>query len=328
MRNSGFKLAALAMLAMTVPGAAAAAAAAAPTGAAPAPSAHALRGMRAGAQDFASLANYLCAPARPRAAPGSQPQTPPRRIAPGKAFDNLYFLGHEKASAWVIRTSAGLILVDALDNADEAQDYIENGMRSFGLDPAQIKLMIVTHYHYDHTGGAAYLAHKYHPQVIMGAADWQSLAAMQKDLTSAERLERDRAIERHETVTLGDTEVDIYPTPGHTAGTLSLIFPVREGQRMHQAVLWGGTDIRLEQERAPYAYAQSASLMRQQVERRGIDVFLSNHASADGAEGKLARLSDGSAKGNPFVLSVDRTRRAFEMFHECALARADYLNMR
>lgn len=281
---------------------------------------HVSRGLQAGAQDFPVLSRYLCSPPRPRAISGVDVPPPPRRIPAGKAFDNLYFVGHAKASAWVIETKAGLILIDALDSPAEAQDYIESGMRSLGLDPGQIKVMIVTHYHKDHTGGAAYIASKYHPQVVMGDADWKALADLQKDLPASDRLERDRSIQQNESLTLGDTKVDIYMTPGHTEGTLSLIFPVREGARSRLAVLWGGTDIRQDY----MAYARSAALMKGQVQRRGVDVFLSNHASADDTEVKLARLASGATQINPFVTSVSRTRRAFDMFHECALARADY----
>jgi metallo-beta-lactamase class B len=49
--------------------------------------------------------------------------------APGQAFDNLYFVGSTWVSAWVIKTSEGLVLVDALNNAAEAERLVEGGMR-------------------------------------------------------------------------------------------------------------------------------------------------------------------------------------------------------
>src|SRR6185503_9376847 len=61
-------------------------------------------------------------------------QTPPE---PGQAFDNLYYVGSAWVSAWVLKTSDGLILIDALNNTKEAADLIEGGMRKLGLDPAQ-----------------------------------------------------------------------------------------------------------------------------------------------------------------------------------------------
>jgi len=68
----------------------------------------------------------------------------------GQGFDNLYFVGADWVSAWAIKTSDGIILIDALNIQAEAAALIEGGMRKLGLDPAQIKYVIVTHGHGDH----------------------------------------------------------------------------------------------------------------------------------------------------------------------------------
>jgi metallo-beta-lactamase class B len=52
---------------------------------------------------------------------------------------------------------------------------IEGGMVQLGLDPRQIKYIVVTHGHGDHYGGAGYLVGKYHPHVIAGEADWNMM---------------------------------------------------------------------------------------------------------------------------------------------------------
>ncbi len=94
---------------------------------APAP---AQRGARGGAQQ-----NAAAAPAGP--------------IEAGKAFDNLYFVGLRSASAWAITTSAGIILIDALNNTKDAETTIVPGLKHLGLDPNQIKYVVVTHSHGD-----------------------------------------------------------------------------------------------------------------------------------------------------------------------------------
>src|SRR5947209_906198 len=58
-------------------------------------------------------------------------------LAPMQVFDNLYFLGSKWTTAWAIKTSEGIIIVDAMDNAEEAEQYIEGGLRKLGDDPAQ-----------------------------------------------------------------------------------------------------------------------------------------------------------------------------------------------
>ena len=91
---------------------------------------------------------------------------------PGQAFDNLYFVGATWVSAWALKTSDGIILIDALNNAQEASSLIEGGMRRVGLNPADIRYIIVTHAHGDHYGGVDYLVRRYHPRVVMSGADW------------------------------------------------------------------------------------------------------------------------------------------------------------
>ena len=87
-------------------------------------------------------------PGRGRAGGGAQ------TLEPGKAFDNLYFVGLPSVSAWAISTSAGIILVDALNNSKDAETAIVPGLRSVGLDAAQIKYLIITHSHGDHYDSA------------------------------------------------------------------------------------------------------------------------------------------------------------------------------
>jgi metallo-beta-lactamase class B len=48
---------------------------------------------------------------------------------PGRVFENLYFVGSSWVSAWAIRTSQGVILIDALNNADEARQLIPKELR-------------------------------------------------------------------------------------------------------------------------------------------------------------------------------------------------------
>ncbi|HEX5066115.1 MAG TPA: MBL fold metallo-hydrolase, partial [Myxococcota bacterium] len=68
----------------------------------------------------------LCKPAAPKRPPqatidkflGSMIARPAPE--PGRAFDNLYFVGAAWVSAWAITTPKGVILIDALNNDAEA----------------------------------------------------------------------------------------------------------------------------------------------------------------------------------------------------------------
>ncbi len=83
------------------------------------------------------------------AAPTGKPVTAP----PTKVFDQLYYLGTDIVASWALVTSGGIIQIDSLDNPEEAQRIIIGGYKELGLDPAQMKYLVLTHGHDDHYGG-------------------------------------------------------------------------------------------------------------------------------------------------------------------------------
>lgn len=117
--------------------------------------------------------------------------------------------------------------------------------------------------------------------------------------------------------------MEIVETPGHTPGTISLIFPAYDHGRAHKAVLWGGTGFNFGPLADRYrSYAQSAEAMKHEVLREKIDVFLSNHVKRDYADRKLDEMAKG-ARVNPLVLTPARTAQAFETLGQCALHQLD-----
>jgi metallo-beta-lactamase class B len=103
------------------------------------------------------------------------PKTKPVTAPPTKVFDQLYYLGTDIVASWALVTSAGIIQIDSLDNPEEAQQVIIGGYKKLGLDPAQMKYLVLTHGHDDHYGGAKYLQETYHPRLLMGAEDWDMM---------------------------------------------------------------------------------------------------------------------------------------------------------
>src|SRR6201995_1294641 len=165
-------------------------------------------------------------------------------LEPMQVMDDLYFLGNYWTSAWAVKTSKGLVILDALDNADEAQNYIENGLKKLKLDPTDIKYVIVSHAHGDHYGGAAYLKEKFNPRIVMSEIDWK---VIEDPAFNPKRIplfdpppKRDMAVNDGDTITLGVTPVKLYVIPGHTLGTLASGFTVHDQGEAHRAVAWGG----------------------------------------------------------------------------------------
>jgi metallo-beta-lactamase class B len=261
-----------------------------------------------------------------RLCPGAPPAADPvsATAEPAKVFDNLYFVGIPAVAAWAIPTSAGIIVIDSLNNPREAETFIEGGLRKLGFDPAQVKYVLITHGHVDHYGGAQYLADKLHAQLVMSETDWNFLAT-QRSSPNPNRgpiPKRGMSVKDGDKLTLGDTSIEIYETPPHTPGTISLIIPLKDGNARHVGALWGGNSFNFQPTEANFTtYADSVAKFAQIAKARGADVQLSNHPNFDEALQKIAKLKTRApGQPHPFVVGADAEARIFTVQSECALA--------
>ena len=243
--------------------------------------------------------------------------------SPYRVFDNLYWLGTRQHSSWALRTSDGIIVIDT-NFAWATQPEIIDGLTKLGLDPNDVKYVIISHAHGDHDQGAAELQRRFGAQVVMGAADWES--TLQRPATATGGVPtRDIAIglEGGE-IQLGDTTVTIVATPGHTQGTLSYVFPVEDQGRTVWVAYSGGTltggfgndAARWDQ------YIASQNRIAEVANRVGATVMLSNHSEYDGAYTRARLLSAHREPGesHPFVVGEEGVQNYFTVMAECAEA--------
>jgi metallo-beta-lactamase class B len=298
--------------------------------------AHVAAARTAAGQDHTGLFDRVCTP--PASAPAAQrgpapPQGPPDRsrwhAEPVKVFDNLYFVGEVEYSAWAVTTSAGIILVDAIYDYS-VEDEVAGGLKKLGLDPASIKYVIVSHGHRDHVGGARYLQERFGARVVMSADDWD---LVERTGGTWPKPRRDIVATDGQRLTLGDTTLTLYVTPGHTLGTISTLIPVKDGTRTHLAAEWGGTAFNWTTNRTAYitperpdsfwfeSYINSARRFRDIVAKSGADVLISNHTNFDGSKSKLPRLVNrGRNDPHPYVIGTDGVQRYLTVAEECARA--------
>ncbi|HEV8395413.1 MAG TPA: MBL fold metallo-hydrolase [Vicinamibacterales bacterium] len=251
---------------------------------------------------------------------GGPPAAPARETwhaEPVKVFDNLYFLGQTEFSVWAIATSQGIILLDAIFDYS-VEDEVVGGLKKLGLDPAQIKYVMVSHGHLDHAGGARFLQEKFGARLLMSAADYDLL---DRDNPSW-KPKRDMIVTDGQQLTLGDTTLTFYVTPGHTEGTVSTVFPVRDGNQRHVVAEWGGTLFNFGPIRPRLqAYAASAERFKQIAAKAGADVILSNHTVYDGSKTKLpAVLARKPGEPHPYVVGPQVVQRYLTTVGECAQA--------
>ena len=99
--------------------------------------------------EWAEAFDFICALNAGRANSPTDPV-----IEPTKVFDNLYVIGRTSTVVWAVTTSAGIVR-STPGTGDQLESVLLPGMKTLGLDPAQVKYVIVGHGHGDHFGGTA-----------------------------------------------------------------------------------------------------------------------------------------------------------------------------
>ena len=231
---------------------------------------------------------------------------------PSQLFDNLYYVGKTDVGAWALKTSDGIVLFDTLNNPDEAEKIVVPGMRKLGLDPAQIKLVVLTHSHNDHTGGLPYFRTRV-PRVMMSETDWGPLGGV----PNAESVIRDGQV-----VNVGETPITFLVIPGHTPGTIAAMFPVYDHGQRHIALLAGGIGPTggVEMHRAAI---NSIAHLSAATKQAGADVLLDPHEAIidSAAWGFVMHPEERKPNQNDLIIGADRLQRFTQMLSTCMQAR-------
>ena len=266
----------------------------------------------------------LCVPPPPGPQGRGGRAGPPARetwyAEPAKVADNLYFIGTKIHSAWAITGSEGTIIIEALfDYA--ANDEIFGGLRKLGLDRNKVKYVILSHAHADHDGGARLLQQEI-PGVhlIYGAEDWDAIDKAANH--AGGKPKRDLVGKDGMKVSVGDASVQIVTMPGHTPGTLSCLFEVRDHGRPLRVAYVGGTAIPFNADAAYYdRYIASSMKVARAAAEYGATVLLSNHSEFDDAYFKAhGAASRQAGEANPFDVGADGVARYFTVVQDCAEA--------
>jgi len=298
--------------------------------------AHIAAAEAAAGEEFQNLFNFQCygpGPGGPRVAAGAgrgrggaqrQPGPPDRSTwyaEPVKVFDNLYFFGQSEYAVWAIATSEGIIVLDTIFDYS-VEEEVAGGMKKLGLDPAKIKYAIVSHAHPDHDGGARFLQDHYGTRVIMSPADWDVLDKR----TNGAKPKRDVEAADGQKLMLGDTTLTLYITPGHTPGTISTVFPVKDNGTPHLAALWGGVGLNADPE-SIRTYIRSAQRFSGIVKRAGADIILANHTDWDRSKINLPMLAQRApGSPNPYIVGNAKALNFLKVAEECATARVMRVN--
>jgi metallo-beta-lactamase class B len=288
--------------------------------------AHLVKARVAAGFDFTGTLARLCvAPARfpltiRDGAPGPAPARDTWYTEPARVFDNLCFVGSKIHNSWALTTSEGIIILDTIFTYNSEEEIV-GGLKKLGLDPSTIRYVIITHAHGDHVGGAKLLQDRFHARVVMGGPDWDSIEKSVNGYPEG-KPRRDIVADDGQKITLGDTSVTLVTTPGHTPGTLSMIFTVKDGGKPLTVAYSGGTAFNFPSTGPNFdIYVRSQAKMAAAAAAANATVFLSNHSEFDNAVAKIKMLAARKpGEPHPFELGKEAIARYFTVTGECAEA--------
>ena len=221
-------------------------------------------------------------------------------IRPTRVFDNLYALGRTSTVVWALTTPDGILLIDA-GYPDQLESVLLPQLRAAGLDPNDVRYVLVGHGHADHFGGASYFQQR-GARVALSAADWDLIenpapppagAPAPPPATGLPPPRRDVVVTDGEPISFGGIEITPVLIPGHTPGALGFVFRVADGGRSHTAALFGGSILLVNRipDEGLRQYVQSLERFGAVTQRLGVDVEIQNHPLYDGFATKLERLA-------------------------------------
>ena len=149
-------------------------------------------------------------------------------LAPAKIFGNTYSVGTDGLSALLVTSPAGHVLLDAA--LPQSAPLIDQHIRALGFKTEDIKLILVSHGHYDHAGGVAAL------QRFSGArvgASPSTAAALRASVNTPDDPQvgfgpKDNGfppvatvqeLKDGEVVRVGDVAITVHHIPGHAPGS-------------------------------------------------------------------------------------------------------------
>ena len=269
--------------------------------------------------EWAEAFDFICALNAGRANSPTDPVIEPTRV-----FDNLYVIGRTSTVVWAVTTSAGIVLIDS-GYGDQLESVLLPGMKTLGLDPAQVKYVIVGHGHGDHFGGTAYFQQR-GARVVLAGPDWdlvETPPAAGRGAAVVQPPKRDVVAVEGQAIVVGDVSFTPVMIPGHTPGSMGVIFPVKDGRTTRIAGLFGGSILtpgRISDE-GLQQYINSVEHWGDVTRRMKVEVEIQNHPMYDGFVGKLERLKQRKpGDANPFLVGSDSYQRFVGVMSGCTKA--------
>ena len=215
-----------------------------------------------------------------------------------KIIGNLYYIGTVTLSSYLITTPQGNIVINS--DYEETLPLMKKAIESLGFKMEDTKILLASHAHPDHQMGDAAFKQMTSAQTMFMAEDVPALKNMKP---GGKEHPIDRVLHDGDKVELGGMTLTAHLTPGHTLGTTTWTFPVRDGGRTYNVVIAGAglpDDARIVYNQGNPKAAEQWEETVKKLESYPADVFLGAHSWFFNLTGKYKKLQ-ANPKANPYI---------------------------
>src|SRR5262245_8385473 len=146
-----------------------------------------------------------------------------KQFPPHKVIDNIYYVGTETLSSYLVTTSQGHILINT--TYERNVPVIRDSVEKLGFKFTDIKIVLGSHAHADHQEGDALVKELTGAQVMAMDQDIPAL----RDMPRGKNHPIDRVLHDGDQVILGGVTLVAHLTPGHTRGCTTWTMKATEG---------------------------------------------------------------------------------------------------
>ena len=230
-------------------------------------------------------------------------------IPPYRIMGNLYYVGSKDLASYLITTQRGHILINS--NLVSSVPQIKASVEKLGFHFSDVKILLISHGHWDHCAGTALLKKLTGAQYMVMDSDVPTVESGGKsdfhygnDKTSYyPETKVDRVLHDGDKVQLGDVVLIAYKTAGHTKGCTTWTMSVQNHGKSYNVVIVGSPNVNqgydlLRNRQYPQIAADFEQSFRT-WRALPCDIFLGAHGGYYGMLPKIARLNAGDT--NAFV---------------------------
>jgi metallo-beta-lactamase class B len=227
---------------------------------------------------------------------------------PFHVIDNVYYVGTEGLSAFLFTTPEGHILLDGA--TPQGAPIIEANITKLGFKLSDVKVLLNSHAHFDHSGGLKQLKQDTGAKLYAMEGDVSALeggfylGSEDSKTMGAPPVKVDKVLHDGETVKLGGFTLTANLTPGHSRGCTSWGAKLSDGGKTYDALVFCSATVAANRITPPVQYEGIVADYRStfvKTKSMHVDIPLAPHPEFFQLLDKAAKAKSDPKAPNPFV---------------------------